>query len=105
VHFKSECRSENGREEKANLVEAICEEASPLLMVFEDEAMDILLQCLAGEMPPSNVWFLDISATSHMTGHRSYFSYQDITLTCIVEFEAASRIKYESRGTIKVKCI
>lgn len=103
-HFKSECRSDINKEEKENVAEAKHEEASALLMAFQDEARDILLQGLDREMFQSNVWFLNIGATSHITGNISCFSYLDRTLTCKVKFGNASRIRYKAKRIINVKC-
>lgn len=48
----------------------------------------------------SNMWYLDNSASNHMTGDRSYFTTLDKTITGKVKFGDHSRIDIKGKGSI-----
>ena len=95
-HFANKCdvdKKKKGKEEKVNLVEET-EEESALIMAIYDEYGEILLQG-ASESYDDCLWYLDTSASSHMTGKKSFFHKIDENKKGKVRFDDGSIIQYE----------
>ena len=95
-HFADECNNEKNprvREEAAN----ISIEESSLFMAYTE---DFLLQGSQEDNLSKNSWYLDTSASSHMTSKRSFFYSLDETLQGSIKFGDESSVRYEGKGSI-----
>ena len=102
-HFADECYSDTkkkGKEEKANVTEET-EEESSLMMVVWDECGELLLQGM-NDPHSDYMWYLDIGATSHMTGKKVFFHNIDKNMKGRVKFGDGSTIPFEGKGNINV---
>ena len=77
------------------------EEESALMILFDSEFSEQLLEG-NGEKVNCELWYLDIGASSHMTGIKSFFHSIDEQKIGNVTFGDGSSIKYEGHGTIIV---
>ena len=102
-HFADEYYSDKkkkGKEEIVNVTKET-EEESALMMVVSDECGELLLQ---GMTNPHNdcMWYLDMGASSHMTGKKAFFHNIDENMKGRVKFGDGSTIPYEGKGNISV---
>ena len=69
---------------------------SALMMVVSDECGELLLQ---GTNDPHDdcMWYLDIGASSHMTGKKAFFHNIDENTKGKVKFGDGSTIPYEGK--------
>ena len=102
-HFADECYSDTkkkGKEEKVNVTEET-EEESTLMMVVSDKFGELLLQG-TNDSYDDCMWYLDIVASSHMTGKKSFFHKIDENKKGRVKFGDGSTIPYEGKGNVSV---
>lgn len=75
---------------------------SSLLMAVVEEASDLLLHGLEGALFDLTLWYLDTSASNHMSRCQNYFRNLDESLSGFVKFGDNSKIKIGGRGEIEV---
>ena len=63
---------------------------------------DILLQGVQEMRIQDNQWYLDVGASSHMTGMRSYFKSIDENQRGSIKFGDESSISFQGKGSIIV---
>ena len=83
-HFANDCelpkRDNSKGKDKMNMTreeEEDGEEESSLLMMIADEHANELLQGMSSETPIDDMWYVDISASSHMTSMKTFCQYLD----------------------------
>ena len=79
------------------------EEESSLLMMLVNENADVLLQGMSGS-PVDDMWYLDIGASSHMTGMKNFYQTLDESHKGVVIFDDGSSIRYEGKGEVHMDC-
>ena len=114
-HFAYECRNpKREREDQAyvaNLAPTLAQTpqapapvaTSSLLMAIEEAQNDFLLQGLEIDRPTSDLWYLDIDVTNHMTGQRNFFTTLDELPDSFVKFGDDFCVEIKGRGSVVVK--
>lgn len=59
---------------------------SSLLMAIADESCEFLLQVSDGNSIDLDLWYLDTSATNHMSGKKNFFTDLDEEASGVVKF-------------------
>lgn len=118
-HYANQC-PEKKKEEEAHHVEAVEMEPSVLLaetielgppedtmprtfhseVYLEEKMVSPKLHFTRDEKPTSDVWYLDNSASSHMTGDRLKFRDIDQAISGKVKFGDGSSVEIMGKGTI-----
>ncbi|XP_074336690.1 uncharacterized protein LOC141673860 [Apium graveolens] len=91
-HFSYECRSPK------------VEERSHFAAAKEDKDVGtaMFLTYKADEESKKNVWYLDLGANNHMTGHKELFTEIDDTISGEVTFGDSSKIPVKEKGTVTI---
>ena len=83
-HFVDECelpkKDKSKGKEKVNMSqeeEEDKEKESSLQMAIADEHVDVLLQGMSSDTPIDDMWYLDMSASSHMTCMKTFHQSLD----------------------------
>ena len=79
------------------------DEESSLLIVLADEHADMLLQGM-NSSPIDDMWYLDIGASIHITGMKTFYQSLHESNKGAVRFGDGSSIRYEGKGEVHVKC-
>ena len=79
------------------------ETESSLLMAIADEHADVLLQGLSVSHI-DDMWYLNMGASSHMAGMKTFYLFLDESHKGVVRFGDCSPIMYEGTGEVHVDC-
>ena len=97
-HFADECKNEKKPRVGEETVNLTAEESN-LFMAYTE---DVLLQGVQDIKIQDNLWYLDMGASSHMTGIKSYFNTIDENIRGVIRFGDESSVVYEGKGSISV---
>ena len=73
-----------------------------LLMAIEEARSDFLLQGSEMDHHTSDLWYLDIGATNHMTGQQNFFTTLDEVADSFAKFGDDSCVNIKGRGSVVV---
>ena len=115
-HYASHCRSKI-RENQAQLTETQSDEDEPALLTAQVCEVRTLSSPELTEMAlyeekvvpeeiekKKTIWFLDMGASNHMTGCRSWFSELKESRTGMVKFGDGSLVEIKGRGDVMLQC-
>ena len=77
------------------------EDESSLLIVLANKHAHVLLQGTR-DSPIDDMWYLDIGASSQMTGIKTFYHSLDESYKGMVRFDDGSSIMYERKGEVHV---
>ncbi|XP_076901931.1 uncharacterized protein LOC143556522 [Bidens hawaiensis] len=112
-HYASECPEGNEKKNEASLVKeeedektlmlSICGENVPKSVLLNEEKV---FPCTQEDQTKVNceVWYLDNSASNHMTGVKDFFSEIDDKVMGQVSFGDGSKVQIEGKGKILFEC-
>jgi hypothetical protein len=89
VHYVRDCWAEKKVEGKANYTEEKAADDDVLMMAHNEPNSE-----------NETVWYLDIGASSHMSGHKNLFVEME-EIAGIVSFGDASKVELKDKGKIK----
>lgn len=117
-HYAAECkkpRRDKDQKEEVNMVQMQDDEPALLMTEFEENNEKVMLlnedkvvpklnKSDVGNQVDSNLWYLDNSASNHMTGQRSKFADLDENITGQVKFGDGSVVHIKGKGSVILCC-